>query len=104
MNLWNLRFKSIFKRRFLSILGKVFFCGILFLCGLIIRVNIFIYTAATPFLINGYEENLSVDAVMILWSKVYSDGRLSRAVKERADSAIALRKAWKAHKNSYFRW
>jgi len=39
-----------------------------------------------------------VDAVVVLGAKVYSDGRLSRAVQDRADTAIALWRAWSARK------
>ena len=34
--------------------------------------------------------------VMILWASVYSDGRLSRIAKDRADKAIEVRKSGKA--------
>jgi SanA protein len=76
----------------------VLFGSTLLLFALIIGINVFMHTSAEPFVVTTDSENLSTDAVMILWSKVYSDGRLSRAVKERADTAIALRKAGKARK------
>lgn len=40
----------------------------------------------------------SMDAALILWAMVYSDGRLSKALQERVDAAIALRRADKVRK------
>lgn len=59
-------------------------------------INRFIVSYADPFIYTDIQSiSWTVDTWIILWAKVYSDWRLSRAVKERADMAIALRKAGK---------
>lgn len=59
-------------------------------------VNRYIVSYAQPYVFTEIELiDWIADAWIVLWAKVYTDWRLSRAVKERADGAIALRKAWK---------
>lgn len=66
---------------------------------LLIYANFLVYTKATPYVYETDEAFSRVaDAVLILWAKVYTDGRLSRAVQDRADVAIALRKKGKVKK------
>lgn len=62
-------------------------------------INVSITTKTAPFIVTeAKQDNQQVDAVIILWAKVYSDGRLSAALQERADAAIRLRKAGRARK------
>lgn len=71
----------------------------IFLCALfwaIILINYHIVSYSQSFIYSDIQSiSWTADAWIVLWAKVYSDWRLSWAVKERADTAIALRKAWK---------
>ncbi len=99
---WHTTFLAMhFKKqlyRILVALGGGIIFGLLVCFG----INIWIVSSAKWFVFSSVDfldkEVSSVDAVIILWAKVYSDGRLSWAVQERADQAIALRKAGKAKK------
>jgi SanA protein len=62
----------------------------------LILVNKYIVVFASPFIYTDIQSiSWTSDVWIVLWAKVYSDWRLSRAVKERADAAITLRKAGK---------
>jgi SanA protein len=94
MRLWIQWLKNLSKRSFIALLVSVFL-GTLFFIG----SNILVVMSVDRYVVSEIEENvLPADAVIVLWAKVYSDGRLSWAVQERADAAIALRTAGKARK------
>jgi len=89
MTLWNNHKKLLYK------IYKGVFLFFLFFFLFFIVANVRIITSMRSYI---WTDIPSADAVLILWAMVYSDGRLSKAVQERADSAIALRKAGKANK------
>lgn len=69
---------------------------IIWICFFWINREIDIF--ASDYMISFEEVVWVNDAVIILWSKVYANGALGAIVRDRADMAIRLYKAWKAKK------
>ncbi len=94
MRLWSRQTKKWLPYSIYVLVGG-FLIGTLFF----VWANILVTTTMEKYIFMTDNEDLpEVDAVVILWAMVYSDGRLSRAVQERVDEAITLRKAGKARK------
>lgn len=82
----------------LKILGHyVLFIFLVGVCCLFF-LNARIQYDVESYIIQHNTLDIPVDVVLILWAKVYSDGRLSRAVQDRADAAITLWRIWATKK------
>lgn len=72
---------------------------VVFCSFVICAINAWVIRYAQPFTVSSIDQlSWTVQVALVLWAKVYSDGRVSHAVQERADTAIALRKEKKVEK------
>jgi len=72
------------------------FCGLSLL--LVLGINAVVVSGSSQFIFEDAEQVPSAQAALILGAKVYSDGRLSHMMQDRADSALELYKTGKVKK------